>query len=67
VPPVTGVVTRLAAGWRGLVWWVRGVLGYARYLDHHRRSGQAGPPLTEREYWRARTDHQESHPEGRCC
>ena len=65
-----GVVARLTAGWTGLVWWLRGVLGehaYARYLDHHRRSGQPGPVLTEREYWRARADHQEQHPEGRCC
>ena len=55
---------------RSLWWWVRGVLGadlYDRYLDHHARSGHPGPPMTAREYWRARTDHQERNPQGRCC
>lgn len=55
---------------RGVRWWVRGVLGadlYDRYLDHHRRSGHPGPPMSERDYWRARTDHQERNPQGRCC
>ncbi|HEX5812469.1 MAG TPA: YbdD/YjiX family protein, partial [Pseudonocardia sp.] len=33
----------------------------------HHRSGHAGPPMTEREFWRARTDHQERNPQGRCC
>nr|WP_237453561.1 YbdD/YjiX family protein [Pseudonocardia sp. SID8383] len=50
-------------------WW-RGVIGadlYDRYLDHHRRSGHDHPPMTEREYWRARTAYQESNPQGRCC
>ncbi|HEX8518815.1 MAG TPA: YbdD/YjiX family protein [Pseudonocardia sp.] len=64
---------------RDVRWWVRGVLGadaYDRYLDHHRRCaeeggaaghGPTGPPMTEREFWRARTDHQERNPQGRCC
>ena len=55
---------------RALLWYVRGVLGehaYDQYLAHHRRSGHAGPPMTEREFWRARTDHQERNPQGRCC
>lgn len=55
---------------RAVRWWVRGVLGadvYDRYLAYHARSGAPGPPLTEREYWRSRTDHQERHPDGRCC
>ncbi|HYH77897.1 MAG TPA: YbdD/YjiX family protein, partial [Arthrobacter sp.] len=25
------------------------------------------PPLTEREFWRDRTDRQDSNPQGRCC
>ena len=57
-------------GLRRVRWYVRGVLGadaYDRYLDHHRRAGTPGPPMSEREYWRARTDHQEHNPQGRCC
>jgi uncharacterized short protein YbdD (DUF466 family) len=55
---------------RAVWWWLRGVLGddlYDRYLAFHRRSGDPRPPMTEREFWRARTDHQERHPQGRCC
>ncbi len=66
--PPTGAALR--AGLRRVRWYVRGVLGedaYDRYLAHHQRSGHAGPPMTEREYWRARTDHQERNPQGRCC
>ncbi len=57
-------------GVRALWWFFRGVLGehaYEQYLAHHQRCGAPGPPMTEREFWRARTDHQEAHPQGRCC
>ena len=71
VQPTSGADgTALMARLRALLWWVRGVLGehaYDQYLAHHRRSGHAGPPMTEREFWRARTDHQERNPQGRCC
>jgi uncharacterized short protein YbdD (DUF466 family) len=49
---------------------VQGVLGedaYVRYLDHHGRAGHPGPPMTEREFWRARSDRQETDLRGRCC
>ena len=62
-------------------WWRRlggsramrfasGVLGadkYERYLEYHRRSGCSGEPLSEREYWRELSAHQEANPQGRCC
>lgn len=57
--------------WRSLRWWWRGVIGadaYERYLDsHHRRRDHTHPPMSEREFWRARTDHQDANPQGRCC
>ncbi|WP_309248116.1 YbdD/YjiX family protein [Rothia santali] len=70
-----------AGGARPARWWRRvtgsraarlasGVLGadkYARYLDYHHRSGCPGEPLSERDYWRELSAHQESHPQGRCC
>ncbi|BBF99952.1 MULTISPECIES: YbdD/YjiX family protein [Pseudonocardia] len=65
-----GRVETVLDGLRGLAWWWRGVIGadrYERYLDHHRRAGHVHPPMTEREYWRARTEHQENNPQGRCC
>jgi uncharacterized short protein YbdD (DUF466 family) len=55
---------------RAVVWWVKGVVGedaFDRYLEHHRRSGHTHEPMTAREYWRARTDHQESNPHSSCC
>ncbi|GAA4884480.1 hypothetical protein GCM10023203_40620 [Actinomycetospora straminea] len=60
----------VVTGWRTVRWWFRGVLGadaYERYLAHHDRSGHDHPPMGEREFWRARIDHQERNPQGRCC
>ncbi|PVZ11118.1 CstA-like transporter-associated (seleno)protein [Actinomycetospora cinnamomea] len=56
--------------WRGCAWWFRGVVGadaYERYLAAHHRGGHTHPPMGEREFWRAHVDHQERHPQGRCC
>ncbi|QDO89133.1 YbdD/YjiX family protein [Ornithinimicrobium ciconiae] len=67
---------RLSVGPSGDSWWararwlVKGVLGenaYQAYLAHHERSGCAAPALSERDYWRSRTDWQERNPQGRCC
>lgn len=60
----------LVRGWRALAWWVKGVVGedaYERYLDHHRRSGHTGEPMSARAFWRARTVHAERNPQNRCC
>ena len=60
----------LVDGWRAVRWWLRGVVGadaYERYLARRSRGAHDHPPMTEREFWRARTDHQERNPEGRCC
>jgi uncharacterized short protein YbdD (DUF466 family) len=57
-------------GFRGFARYFGGVLGadaYAKYLEHHRASGHAEKPMTEREFWRDRTDRQDSNPQGRCC
>ncbi len=52
----------------------RGILGadaYEKYLAHHERLAASGecsaPPMTEREFWRDKTDRQEANPQGRCC
>ncbi|MCA4134460.1 YbdD/YjiX family protein [Arthrobacter sp. M4] len=55
---------------RGLVGYLEGVLGadaYRKYLAHHHEAGHAFPPMTEREFWRDRTDRQDTSPQGRCC
>ena len=44
-----------------------GADAYAKYLEHHTASGHQEPPLSEREFWRDRTDRQDSNPQGRCC
>ena len=60
----------LLAGFRGLAHYLNGVLGadaYTKYLEHHAESGHPGPPMAERDFWRDRTDRQDSNPQGRCC
>jgi uncharacterized short protein YbdD (DUF466 family) len=57
-------------GFRGFARYLGGVMGadaYAKYLEHYASAGHDGPPLTEREFWRDRTDRQDSNPQGRCC
>jgi uncharacterized short protein YbdD (DUF466 family) len=59
---------------RNVVWFVRSVMGddaYEKYRAHYEAQHSGHPPshqpLTEREFWRDRTDRQDAHPEGRCC
>ncbi len=65
----TGIAA-LSRGFKGFARYLGGVMGadaYARYLEHHRAAGHAEPPLSEREFWRDRTDRQDDNPQGRCC
>lgn len=62
--------TRARNGWLELRRIFRGVLGadaYEKYLEYHQSSGCEGAPLTEREFWREKTDRQDDNPQGRCC
>lgn len=56
---------------RGIRWYVRGVMGedaYEKYLAHVAGEHADGARvMTEREFWRDRTDRQDANPEGRCC
>ncbi|WP_026550571.1 YbdD/YjiX family protein [Arthrobacter sp. Br18] len=55
---------------RGAAWLFKGVMGenaYQAYLDHQTRTHVAEAPMTEREFWRDKTDRQDANPEGRCC
>jgi uncharacterized short protein YbdD (DUF466 family) len=57
-------------GWHSFAWFFKGVLGehaYQDYLDHHRRAHPGTEPMSEREFWRDKTDRQENNPQGRCC
>ena len=65
---------RVAEVARGIRWYVRGVMGedaYEKYLAHvaseHGDAAGGAPVMTEREFWRDRTDRQDSNPQGRCC
>jgi uncharacterized short protein YbdD (DUF466 family) len=63
-------VNALLAGFRGFAEYFGGVLGadaYKKYLEHHGASGHAGPPMSERDFWRDHTDRQDSNPQSRCC
>ena len=62
---------------RTIRWYVRGVMGedaYEKYLAHaaaahgaHGEHGDGARVMTEREFWRDRTDRQDANPSGRCC
>jgi uncharacterized short protein YbdD (DUF466 family) len=60
---------------RDIAWFVKGVMGddaYEKYRAHHEQAQRTGHAhderiMTEREFWRDRTDRQDAHPEGRCC
>ncbi|HEY1158514.1 MAG TPA: YbdD/YjiX family protein [Arthrobacter sp.] len=65
----TGIAL-VANGFRGVARYLGGIMGadaYAKYLEHHKAAGHGEAPLTEREFWRDRTDRQDSNPQGRCC
>ena len=60
----------LSNGFKGFARYMGGVMGadaYTKYLEHHWEAGHAEPPLSEREFWRDRTDRQDANPQGRCC
>lgn len=59
--------------WRGLAWFVRGMVredAYEKYLAHVETThvpGREPRPMTEREFWRDLTDRQDANPQSRCC
>nr|WP_255719973.1 YbdD/YjiX family protein [Brachybacterium sp. ACRRE] len=55
---------------RGVRRFARGVLGsdaYDRYLHHHRITGCAHAPLSEKEFWRRKYAEQGENPSAGCC
>nr|WP_292892826.1 YbdD/YjiX family protein [Microbacterium sp.] len=40
---------------------------YEVYVAHHRIHHPDVPPLTERRFWRQRSDDQDRNPGARCC
>ncbi|WP_370646162.1 YbdD/YjiX family protein [Brachybacterium sp. ACRRE] len=65
--PVPG---RLVGALRGVRRFARGVLGsdaYDRYLHHHRITGCAHAPLSEKEFWRRKYAEQGENPSAGCC
>ena len=66
----TSPAARLVRAARAVRWYLRGITGadaYERYLEHHARTHCELPPMTEREFWRDRTDAMERNPTSRCC
>lgn len=61
---------RLAAAGRSMRRAVRAISGedaYDRYLAYERAAHPHCEPMTEREFWRDRSDSQDIDPGGRCC
>lgn len=63
---MAGLVAEVWSTLRGFTQGVSGGGEYERYLAWHARHG-SGEAMGRSAWWRHRTDHQESHPEGRCC
>jgi uncharacterized short protein YbdD (DUF466 family) len=59
-------MSRLGALWQ-FVRELAGERDYERYLEHHAAHHPAEPVLSERAFWRERTDRQDRHPSARCC
>ena len=60
----------LASAWRNTLWFLRGVLGedaYQHYLAHQARMHPDTEPLSEKAFWKDKTDWEERNPQGRCC
>ncbi|PTT19445.1 hypothetical protein DBR36_07545 [Microbacterium sp. HMWF026] len=61
---------RLARAGRGIRWYVTTLMGdraYDVYVAHLRAHHPAATPLTERQFWRQRSDEQDRNPGARCC
>lgn len=59
---------RLRRAVRAVRWYVRELMGdsaYERYRDRHQREHPGHPPVTEREFWRARDADRTTGPG--CC
>jgi uncharacterized short protein YbdD (DUF466 family) len=55
---------------KNLVRLVRELAGeraYEIYLEHQARAHPGEPVMTEREFWRARTDARDRNPKMTCC
>lgn len=63
---MNGLRDRLSSAWQ-LVREMAGERDYERYLQHRAAHHPGGPVLTEREFWRERTDRQDRSPSARCC
>lgn len=64
-PPVRGAL--LDAG-RSLRWYVRQLTGEAKWDEYLAHCGAHGEePMSRREFERLRSEHQERHPQSRCC
>ncbi|SIR74810.1 YbdD/YjiX family protein [Williamsia sterculiae] len=60
----------LRRGWAAVRWYVGSVMGdgdYGHYVAHQAAAHPGEPPMSERQYWRTRWDHQDRNPQGRCC
>lgn len=61
---------RLRDGAAAVRWYVHQVMGddaYRTYVAHERAVHPDHEPMTEREFWRARTAEMDANPGSRCC
>lgn len=44
-----------------------GESAYDRYVERHAREHPGHPPMSQREWWKAKADYDESNVQARCC
>lgn len=59
-------MSRLRAFWQ-FVRELAGERDYERYLEHCAAHHPGEPVMSERVFWRERTDRQDREPSARCC
>lgn len=53
---------------RGIRWYLKQLTGEAKWDDYLQRCSREGvEPMTRRAFERHRAEHQERHPQSRCC
>lgn len=60
---IRGRLAQARSLWRDFT----GESAYDRYVERHRREHPDHPPMSEREWWRAKADDDESNVQARCC
>lgn len=53
---------------RGILWYLKAATGESKWDEYLERCrGDGVEPMSRRDFERHRSEHQETHPQSRCC